>query len=529
MRKLFAQLAGWRIHVVAMAAGALATLAFAPFYVAPAYVLGLCVLVWLLDEAAQRPNRVKVAGLRALSFAFGHFLSGLYWVGAAFTQVDGAMVLMPFAVLGLAFVLAAIWGAAGAVAMLGWTKDLRRLPWLAFVLACAEWVRGHLFGGLPWNLAGYIWEAGTAISQAAAYIGIYGLTAFTLLIALAPAAFADEDRPWGARAAPTLVAAVLLGLVWGVGLDRLQSAGPPSAKGPGPIVRVVDPGLTQREKWEPGREWEVFARYLKLSGAPSESDSAIVIWPEAAIPVRYPDVPPLTDNPQMMAAVGRTMGDRVLIAGALRVDPQTRPPMIYNTAFVIDAVAGRPEIGQRHDKYRLTPGGEFIPLYQWISWLPIKSLQQIGEGFSRGDPPTRMVVPGAADVLVLICYESIFPGLVPRGAERPGWIANISIDAWYGTGTGPFQNDNQSRYRAIEEGLPMARAASGGVSSITDPYGRKVVTMDRKGGAVEAPLPAALPQTINASYGALLTAALMLIIGLLRIAPFGRRRQDHHE
>jgi apolipoprotein N-acyltransferase len=334
-----------------------------------------------------------------------------------------------------------------------------------------------------------------------------------------------------------LVAAVALGLVWGFGLDRLQSAGPVSAKGSGPIVRVVDPGLSQREKWAPCKEWNVFARYLKLSGAPQESDSAVVVWPEAAIPARYQDieecpgdiVPPLIENPQMMAAIGRTMGDRVLIAGALRVDPQTRPPMIYNTAWVIDAVAGRPEIGQHHDKYRLTPGGEFIPLYDLISWLPIKSLQQIGEGFSRGDPPTRMVVPGAADVLVLICYESIFPGLVPRGAERPGWIANISIDAWYGNGTGPFQNDNQSRYRAIEEGLPMARAASGGISSITDAYGRSVVSMDRKGGAVEAPLPPALSETINARYGALLTAGLMLIIGLLRIAPFGRRRQDHHE
>jgi apolipoprotein N-acyltransferase len=506
----------WRIHVVAAAAGALAALAFAPFYVAPALAVGLCVLVWLMDSAVRRHRPARTAFARGWSFAFGHFLSGTYWVGAAFTQVDGAMALMPLGVLSLPALLALFWGGACAAAALLWTRDSRRIPLLAFALSVAEIARGHVFGGFPWNLAGYTWEAGGAVSQAAAWVGIYGLTAFTLLVALTPATFADSHRPWGARATPALAGALALGLVWGFGAQRLEAAGPVSPRGPGPVVRVVDPGYTQREKWTPGREWEVLTRYLELTGAPAESQSDIVVWPEGAIPARYPEMPVLMENPDMLEAIGATLGDRVLIIGATRIDRDTQK--FYNSGFVLDGVDGGVTIMQWHDKYRLTPWGEFIPLYDLLAWLNIPTLQQIGTGFTPGERPTRVIVPGAEPALILICYESIFPGLVPRGAERPGWIANISIDAWYGDGTGPWQNDTQSRYRAIEEGLPMARAASGGISSITDAYGRKVVSVGRKGGAAEAALPGALPETVYARWGVWLTAALLLLIGLLRFA-----------
>lgn len=517
----------WRIHVVAAAAGAVGALAFAPFYVAPALALALVVLVWLVDGASKRHRPVRTAFARGWSFAFGHFLSGTYWVGAAFTQVDGAEALMPIGVIGLPAVLALFWGAGCAAATLLWTDDSRRIAAFALCLSVAELLRGHLFGGFPWNLAGYSWEAGTPISQAAAYIGVYGLTAFTLLVAAAPATLADAQRGWAARAAPSLIAALALGLVWGAGQQRLSAAGPATPRGPGPIVRVVDPGYTQKEKWAdvPGREWEVLGRYLELSGQPGATDSEIVVWPEGAIPCCR-ETSLLAENPDMLDAIGAMLGDRVLIIGATRVERDERVrekvTAVYNSAYVIDGVGGEARIMQWHDKYRLTPFGEFIPLYDLIAWIPIPTLQQIGRAFTAAaDPPSRLVVPGAEDVLILICYESIFPGLTPRGAQRPGWIANISVDAWYGDGTGPFQNDNQSRYRSIEEGLPMARAASRGVSSIVDPYGRKVASVDRNGGAAEAALPAALPETINARFGALLTAALLVLIGLLRFAPSG--------
>jgi apolipoprotein N-acyltransferase len=512
------QMPAWRRAIVAMAAGAVGALAFAPFFVAPAYAVTMCAAIWLLDGAATRKRRSLSGFARGFWLGLGHFLAGTYWVGAAFTQIDGAEALAPVGVLGLAVILAVFWGGAGAVAVRFWTEDFHRIPAFAAALFGFEMLRAHLFGGFPWNLAGYVWEAGGAISQLAAFVGIYGLTALTILLMAAPAALADQNARWGARAAPLLVASLLWGLCWGAGAQRLEAAGPPSARGQGPVVRVVDPGLTQREKWEPGREWEVAARYLALSGTTDTSDSLIVVWPEGAIPVRGQVMPMLDRNQELVDAIGRTLGDRVMIVGATRMD-EGPPPTFYNSAYVIDAVGGQTEFGQVRDKHRLTPFGEFIPLFEWVSWLPIPTLQQIGSGFTAGDPPARMIVPGADSVLVLICYESIFPGIIPRGAERPGWIANISIDAWYGEGTGPYQNDNQSRYRAIEEGLPMARAASGGVSGIIDAFGRRIVWMGREGGAVEAPLPPALAPTFYARAAPAIIPVFLLLLLMLRFTP----------
>ncbi|KAF0183078.1 MAG: apolipoprotein N-acyltransferase [Hyphomonadaceae bacterium] len=517
------QLPRWRMYVAAMAVGAFSALAFAPFYITPALAVGLCFLVWMIDGAARHHRPMRAAFGRGWMFAFGHFLAGTYWVGAAFTQVDGAMALMPLGVIGLPALLAVFWGLASMVAVRLWTADSRRIAVIASMLMFAELVRGHLFGGFPWNLAGYTWEAGTALSQGAAFVGIYGLTAITLLILATPATLADSHRGWALRATPVMIGALLLGLLWGAGAERLETAGPVNPRAGGAIVRVVDPGYTQREKWTEGREHEVLARYLELTGPAAGANSEVVVWPEGAIPARYPEMPVLMENPDMLDAIGETLGDRVLIIGATRLEYDSKGAVshFYNSGVVVDGVSGQAEVRQWHDKNRLTPFGEFIPLFNLVEWLNIPTLQQIGTGFTPGEPPSRVVIPGAEDALILICYESIFPGLVPHGAERPGWIANISIDAWYGDGTGPWQNDNQSRYRAIEEGLPMARAASGGISSITDAYGRKVVSVGRKGGAVEAALPVALPETINVRFGWLLTPLLILLIAFLRFAPPG--------
>lgn len=517
------QLPRWRMYVAALAVGAFSALAYAPFYFFPALAVGLCFLVWMMDGAARHHRQMRAAFGRGWMFAFGHFLAGTYWVGAAFTQVDGAMALMPVGVIGLPALLALFWGAACAVAMRLWTADSRRIAVIASMLMLAEVARGHAFGGFPWNLAGYTWEAGTALSQGAAFVGIYGLTAITLLLLATPATLADSHRGWAARATPVMIAALLLGLLWGAGAERLSAAGQTDPRNGGVIVRVVDPGFTQKEKWTEGREQEVLAKYLDLTGPANSAASEIVVWPEGAIPARYPQMPVLADNVEMQDAIGATLGDRVLIMGATRVEygGDGNVARVFNAGYVVDGVTGKAQILQWHDKYRLTPFGEFIPLFNLISWLDIPTLQQIGTGFSPGDKPSRVVIPGAEDALILICYESIFPGLTPRGPERPAWIANISIDAWYGDGTGPYQNDNQSRYRAIEEGLPMARAASGGISSITDPYGRKVVEVDRMGGAAEAALPVTLPETIYARFGFLLTPLLILLIAFLRFAPPG--------
>jgi apolipoprotein N-acyltransferase len=377
-------------------------------------------------------------------------------------------------------------------------------------------------------LPGYVWTPGEPISQLASVIGIYGLTLLTLLAAAAPASVADGQSGAGRRFAPILGAALAFGLIWGWGAQRIAQA-PVDPPGAQPIVRVAESGLSQAEKWRyrPDQEWRVLQRYLEASGDPEESRASILIWPEGAIPtLNFFQL----ENPEFLAAVGRGLGDRALVTGLTRCEPRAacdafmrgeggvNALRLYNSAAVIDGVSGAPRLSQTYDKHHLVPFGEYIPFWSLVSELDIAPLQRIGAGFVPGPPPTRLVVPEAPPAVVLICYEAIFPGMTPRGEERPGWIISVTNDAWFGAGPGPHQHFAMARYRAIEEGLPLARAASGGVSAIVDSHGRVVRSAQQQGYA-EAQLPPALEETLFALWGNWLMLALVAIITSLRFAP----------
>ncbi len=501
-----------RSHLIAFAAGALSNLAFAPAHVFPALAGGLVTLIWLLDAAAAQGRTWRAMAGRVWSFGFGFFLFGLYWIASAFLMVDGAAALAPFAVLALAGGLALFWAGAFGLAAHWWRPGPARLVLFTLALMAGEGARGALFGGFPWNIPAYVWSAGGAVSQLAASIGVWGLSALTVLAFVTPATLADPG-PIGRRVAPGLTAALALGLAWGFGGQRLNG---PALPPQGVVVRVADAGLSQQEKWRPGAEYSAFSRYAALIDTPGGSQADVVVWPESALPTL------LLDQPEMMQALGARLGDKVLVTGLIRAEATPERTRYYNSAAILDGVNGRLRIGQIYDKHRLVPFGEFIPLWSRIeplaAGLKLKALQQIGSGFEAGDRPVRLIVPGAGAAVILICYESIFPGLVPRGAERPDWILNLTNDSWFGAQTGPYQHYNQARFRAIEEGLPMVRAASGGVSALIDPYGRPVRATGLAGGVVEAPLPEALPPTPYSRWGGFTQAIVFFAIILLGLA-----------
>jgi apolipoprotein N-acyltransferase len=414
--------------------------------------------------------------------------------------------------------MALFWALGCSAAAALWTKDLRRLPWFVVCLTGTEWIRGHVFSGFPWLLPGYVWTPGEPVSQLASIIGIYGLSLLTLALAASIAQALTPNVDSSRRFTPVVVAALAVGMTWGWGAQRLDAerVDPPGAL---PLIRVADSGLSQAQKWE-GRadqEWRVLRAYLAETGAPEDDAAGVVIWPEGAIPVVNFF---MLEDAEFMTAVGEALGDRVLITGVTRRQASATGEVLYfNSAAVIDGVSGRARLSQIYDKHHLVPFGEYIPLWSLVSQLNIAPLQRIGAGFEPGPRPTRLVVPGAPPAVVLICYEAIFPGLTPRGEGRPGWIVSITNDAWFGGGSGPYQHYVMARYRAIEEGLPLARAASGGVSAIVDAYGQEIVATDTRGGHAEAQLPPALSETLFARWGMLLIPFLLVIFALLRFVP----------
>lgn len=531
-------LGGWRRSALAFAAGGASVLAMAPFHAFAVLWLTLPVLVWLVESeptddagtlpatrwARLRAHPATSAALAGWWFGFGYFFAGLCWIGEAFfigPRIQ--LLLMPFAISGLPAVLALFWAAACALARLPRLGEGSRTVLLAVTLAAAEYLRGHLFTGFPWNVIGYALTWPLPLMQSAAYLGIYGLSLLAVLVFALPLVLWTRARPGppgrrlrqaalGIAAGPIAALAIL-------GLWRLSA--PPPAPLAGIKLRIVQPSVPQHEKWQAAKQETIFYDHIALSRvAPDGTRDDLagvthVIWPEAAMPFL-----PL-DYPVALQAIGRMLPQGTqLIAGALRAEyagegAQRRRSRIFNSILVFGADGA---LAGTYDKIHLVPGGEYLPLRGLMAAIGLEPIAQKSGGFDTGAAPRPLLrVAGLPPVGPLICYEAIFPAAVVQGSERPGLLLNLTNDGWFGNSTGPRQHYHQARVRAVEEGLPLVRAANNGISAAFDPLGRELGAL---GLNVRGTLDVALPQARQAPLYALwrdlpfFGALLVLLAGL---------------
>lgn len=493
---------GWRRAVIAFVAGAASALAMAPFDAWPVLFLTFPVLVWLVDgSAAGRGKGIWTAAGAGWCFGFGYFLAGLYWVGYAFL-VDAKTFgwLLPFAVTGLPAYLALFTAAGLAFARLIWVRGPTRVLSLAVALTAAEWLRGHLLTGFPWNALGYALTEPLALAQSVSLVGIWGLTFLAVAIFATPAVLADDGKDTPRPYRPLILALMALAAMGGYGASRLALN--PTTYVSGVKLRIMQPDLQQDIKFNYSAKDAVMARYLRLSdrktGPNSQGvhDATILIWPEAAFPFF------LTREPAAMAQIAALIKPHTeLITGAVRMAPSSRPGHLqaYNSIYVIDPDGS---IRSIYDKVHLVPFGEYLPLEPWLAKLGLRNLTKQVGGFLAGDRRRLMDIPHAPKVLPLICYEAIFPGAAVPRDERPGWIVNVTNDGWFGISTGPHQHFQQARVLAIAEGLPLVRSANTGISGVIDPLGRIIKSLPLGAeGILDAPLPAAITPTAYVDYG----------------------------
>jgi apolipoprotein N-acyltransferase len=489
--------AGRRPKLSAWLLGLLSAAALPPIHAIPVLALCLPGLFYLLALGRGWRNAFAVGFM----FGFGEHLLGLYWITEAI-MIESARFwwLVPIAVPMLAAVLALFVAAPCALAA---TWPARGRLWLlvgAWILA--ELARQFVLSGFPWNPLGSIWAIpgplGNVMIQPAAVVGVHGLTAGTLLLGFALA----RGRRGAAAAAIGLAAWAAFGL-WRLG---------PNPPGPNLAVVLVQGDIDQAGKWNRDRALRIFETYLDLTRAGRRAaaaryprDGAVTIWPETASPF-------LVDrDPDARAAIAEA-ADGPALVGSIRFDAANRP---YNSLV---AVEGRGPAAAVYDKWHLVPFGEYQP-----GWFPLPIAFVTGDGFGRGPGPQTLHVPGLPAYGALICYEAIFPGEIVA-AERPAWLVNVTNDAWFGNSTGPRQHLAAARLRAVEEGLPLMRAANTGISAGFDGYGRELgrLGMEARGSLV-LPLPGPLSATPFARFGlwidlalALAAIAAGLIIGLPR-------------
>src|SRR5947207_1030701 len=515
---------GWKRAATALVAGVVSSLAMAPFNAWPVLFLTFPVMVWLIDGAGGgRMHGLPAAAMAGWWFGLGYFVPGLYWIGYAFL-VDAPTFawLMPFAVLGLPAYLALFPAFGFGLARLIWSKDGSRVIALAASLTASEWLRGHVLTGFPWNTFGYALTEPLALAQAASLIGLWGLTFLSVAIFASPAVLIDgksgSRKRWiGPAIALSLL--VAMGIFGGVRLSLQPTAMLADIK-----LRIMQPNLQQDVKFNYSAKAEVMKKYLTLSDRASGPqstgvrDTSILIWPESAFPFF------LTREADAMAQIADLLPKgTVLIAGSVRapdLPAGTRITRAYNSIYVIDHDGSVVSV---YDKVHLVPFGEYLPFQDWMEKLGFVQLTKVQGGFIPGTRRLAMDIPGAPRALPLICYEMIFPGNITARDERPGWIINLTNDGWFGYSTGPYQHLQQAQMRAIEEGLPLVRAANTGISAVVDPSGRIVARLGLGiEGVLDANLPSALLPTIYARLrdipAAVIVAAALLLVFRRRFA-----------
>lgn len=509
-------LQGWRGRLLDIAVGAIAILGHAPFHYWPVTLICFGLLMARLDAARELRN----CGFRtAFTFAFGYFLAGTFWIGSAFIERGPEFIpVMPPMILGLAALLALFWGIAGRVYVRRMGRGWYRWVALVCLLWVAEFTRGHIFGGFPWNLPGYIFEAGSLWSQSAHIYGIYGLSFVTFVLALGLATLLMRTN----RGFGVTLFGIMMGWLVVTGLLRQATMPSPGEQRHDNVtIRIVQVPFSQKDKFDRDKSVAIVNDFIRTSLEPGIENVTHLVWPEGAV------VGLALENEPLIYAMGKALseGDETppyWLLNSLREERfppgPGKPPKsyYYNTSAVIAFdKEGRPKLAAFNDKAKLVPFGEFIPGGEIMERLGSATLSTSLASITPAPTKELSVFPGLPLGSPQICYEIIFSGLTPLGdSAKAEWILNQSNDAWFGKSLGPAQHANIAAYRAIEEGVPIIRSASNGVSGLIDPYGNYVHKLGPQDkGVIDFHLPKSLTGTPYTRWmdWALLLLNLLLI------------------
>ena len=504
-------------RAAALLLGVISALGFEPLALWPLALLALAALIVLLRAA---PSRKAAFGL-GWSFGFGQFALALNWIPTAFTyQAEMPAWLGWIGELGLAAVLAAFPALAGLAAWQARSRLIALIAALAGAWIITEWLRGWVLTGLPWNplgavLLGPFDHVGAA--RWLPWLGTYALSGVAVLMAgmwlLGLIKFRADRR------ALLLLPLPMVLQLWPNGAQTTPL---------GPVnYALVQPNIPQAELNDPAFFERNFARLSQLMPPSQPGVSAVVMWPESGLSDYLRDgypAPFYADTfgqsaAQARARIARLLGpDRLLLSGA--VDLEVQGGRAVGARNVITAIDGTGTIRASYAKAHLVPFGEYVPLRPLLSALGIARFVPGDTDFLPGPDRQTLDLGSFGKAGMLICYEVIFSGQVTGPGQRPDYLFNPSNDGWYGA-WGPPQHLAQARMRAIEEGLPLLRSTTTGISAVIDADGRVLQSIPlHAAGVLLGRIPKAHPPTLFARLGNALSlgwALLLLAVSLVAL------------
>lgn len=510
-----------RPRLTALALGAVAACGFAPLGLWP---LALAALALLIELLARAPTW-RQAFLLGWLFGLAHFTIGLNWIVTAFGFQAALPPWLGWIAVALASAYLAIW--PGLALLAGWWLGRGNRAALVVGLAgcwiIAEWLRGWVFTGFPWNplaaltLRSY---ADPGLAFTAQWLGTYALSGLVVLLAGGWTLAAQRRRiDW--RGALLALGPLGLMLVPAPQDDRAGTLD----------FTLVQPDTRQEELHDPARYEETFQRSMNLSRARQAGQTRLVLWPESGLPdFLFPGYPARWYRATTYAAepeMARWRIGRMLGPGTMLLTGNDRLDVVGDTVDAaragITAIDGTGTVRATYDKAHLVPFGEYVPLPEVLEPLGLARFVPGDIGFRPGPGPRTIDLGRWGKVGMQLCYEIIFPGAVTQPGVRPDFIFNPSNDGWYGD-WGPPQHLAQARLRAIEEGLPVLRSTTTGISAVVDSAGtvRSHVPL-RVAERIDGKVPPAAPPTVFARIGNGLS--LGWAIALLALSLVARRRR----
>ncbi len=486
---------------LALAGGALLTLAFAPFNLWPLAVLLPALLLWLWQGATPRR-----AAWRGLLFGLGLFGVGISWVYISLHSYGNAPPAFAALATLLLILVMALYPAIVGWLLARWFPSPGPARWLLAapaLWALLEWVRSWLFTGFPWLAMGYS-QIDSPLAGLAPYLGVFGVSWAVILSAGLLLLTIQGDRR--IRLFAGALALLLWGGAWGLGrVDWVSPAGEPLR------VSLIQGNIAQERKWRPEGLEDTVRVYIRLS-VPATADSDVIIWPEAAIPTFYQNV---EEFAQALQQDAKDHGVDYLI-GVPWGDGETG--IFHNSVVSLGRVNGF------YHKQRLVPFGEYLPLRSLLSFFRDYVDIPMAD-FTSGDRAQPLLQAAGHPVGVSICFEAVFGSEIRASLPQAQFLVNVSNDAWFGDSLAPHQHLQIARMRALEAGRYLARATNTGITAIVDDRGKIIV----RGAPFQAEVVKGKVQPLSGATPYVLWGdnfTVLLLAGLLALALGLRRRES---
>lgn len=386
----------------------------------------------------------KTAFKHGLIFGYCHFVTSLYWIGIALTSnVGNFLWLMPFAIILIPLTLSLYVAITCAIsASLLKNKALFVLGF-SLLWCIAEYIRSYWPLPFPWNCIGYVIAFNEYTIKLAPILGIYFSS---LLVIILSTVFYINKK-------------ILTLFLYCCALTIILLVNIPSYKPQlmANSIRIVQPNIAEHHLGDPKKQKEALLKLVELSTINTNSDTNIVIWPEASYPYLF------KENFTQLEVLRLIAPDKgYLIFGADRINNGK----IYNSLITIDS---RGNVLSRYDKRILVPFGEYVPLKQIFTFIN-NIAYTLGE-ISIGEKYTpNFEIDSVLSFFPVICYEVIFP--INQSLNEYNWLLNVTNDAWFGNSSGPYQHLAMAQFKAAENGMPLLRIANTGISALISPKGK---------------------------------------------------------